>query len=186
MAKLPEFQMERYYDLWEFSVRHHISPSDCESMSIGELLELAGEPVSTLTDLQLGYTECRGEPDFREAVAGQYEEVGSEDVLVFNAPEEAIFVAMMTLLRPGDRVVVQTPCYQSLIALARHHGCEVIEWALREVDRAEGTDGHWGMDLDELEQLLVADTKMLTARPTLTVLYESRPCSDDRRASGSV
>ena len=39
--------------------------------------------------------------------------------------EEAIFLFMHAVLEAGDHVVVQSPCYQSLVEVARGIGCEV-------------------------------------------------------------
>ena len=107
--QIRDFQLERYFGLYEFSVRHQLSVSDCESCEIAELLELAGEAQDSLLSLKLGYTESRGDPKLRAAIAEHYEECGADDVVVTNAPQEAIFLAMHAVLKAGDRVVVQTP-----------------------------------------------------------------------------
>jgi aspartate/methionine/tyrosine aminotransferase len=148
-----EFRLERYFARWEFRARHLLGASDCETLAVRELLELAGEPAATLLDLHLGYTESQGDPVLRERVAA---ETGvAPDEIVTAVPEEAIFVFMSSLLRPGDRVVVQTPCYQSLAELARHRGCEVVPWPLVE------TDVTWRADLDALERLVTPGTRLV-------------------------
>lgn len=150
-----EFQLERYFASWEFTAPYLLSASDCETMSVGELLSIAGVPLSALADLRLGYTESQGDPALRAAVARFHTGVTAADVMIANAPEEAIFLVMMTMLKPGDRVVVQTPCYQSLFELAAYRGCDVHPWPMVE------TDGGWRMDLDYLGDLLSADTRLL-------------------------
>jgi aspartate/methionine/tyrosine aminotransferase len=149
------FQLERYFGQHEFTVRYHLCCSDCETLSVGELLDLAGLPVSALADLRLGYTESQGNRALRERVAAFYREAGAEDIVITNAPEEGIFVAMEALLQPGERVVVQTPCYQSLMELARHKGCDVQPWPVRET-----ADG-WELDLDGLDALLAPGAGLL-------------------------
>ena len=62
---------------------------------------------------------------------------------------------MMTLLEPGDRVVAQSPSYQSLYEVARYRGCEVQPWPLAE------TETGWRLDLDHLAGLLTPETKLL-------------------------
>ncbi len=150
-----EFQLERYFAQWEFEVPYLLSASDCETMSIGELLAMAGVRLETLAELRLGYTESQGDPALRERIANFYPGLTADQVIITNAPEEAIFLTMMVLLQPGDRVVVQTPCYQSLFELAVFRGCDVQPWPL--VER----DGAWQMDLDYLADLLAADTRLL-------------------------
>jgi aspartate/methionine/tyrosine aminotransferase len=149
------FQLERYFGRHEFTVRHHLCCSDCETLSVGELLDLAGLPISALQGLRLGYTESQGNPALRERVAAFYREAGAGDIVVANAPEEGIFLAMEALLSPGDRVVVQTPCYQSLMELARHKGCDVQAWPVQET--AEG----WELDLERLDALLAPGARLL-------------------------
>jgi aspartate/methionine/tyrosine aminotransferase len=150
-----EFQLERYFARWEFTAPYLLSASDCETVSVGELLNMAHVPLSELANLRLGYTESQGDPGLRTAIAGFYSRATPDDVLVTNAPEEAIFLAMMALLKPGDRVVVQTPCYQSLFELARYRGCDVHPWPM-----VETNDG-WRMDLDHLTALVTDGSRLL-------------------------
>ena len=149
------FRIERYYGLHEFTTPHNISASDCESMTVAELLDLSGTPLSDLASLRLGYTESQGHPLLREGIAALYAEAKAGDVVVTNAPEEAIFILVETLLEAGDRVVVQAPCYQSLRQLALHKGCDVHSWEVLE------TPGGWRLDLDRLEALLTPGTRLL-------------------------
>jgi aspartate/methionine/tyrosine aminotransferase len=150
-----EFQLERYFARWEFTAPYLLSASDCETVSVGELLNLANVPLSELGDLRLGYTESQGDPGLRTTIADFYSRVTPDGVVVTNAPEEAIFLVMWALLNPGDRVVVQTPCYQSLFELAHYRGCDVFPWPMLE------TDDGWRMDLDHLADLLTEDTRLL-------------------------
>lgn len=152
---LPPFLLERFFGDYEFAVRHLLCASDCETVSIGELLEIAGAPTSVLTDLRLGYTDSQGEPELRRALANGFESVPAERLVVTNAPEEAIFVAMTALLEPGDRVVVLTPCYQSLFEIARWRGCEVAPWPL-----VDG-EGGWELDLGELARQLTGGARLV-------------------------
>jgi aspartate/methionine/tyrosine aminotransferase len=149
------FQLERYLGRYEFTTPHHLCCSDCETVSVGELMQLAGMPLSALANLRLGYTESQGDPALRDLVAGFYELAGAGEVVITNAPEEGIFLVMEALLRPGDRVIVQTPCYQSLMELARHKGCDVQPWPVRETDRA------WRLDLEHLDALLASGARLV-------------------------
>jgi len=146
--QIRDFRLERYFGLYEFSVGHQLSLSDCETCSIGELLDLAGEPQEALMSLRLGYTESQGDPALRDAIARHYEHCTADDVVVTNAPQEAIFLAMHALLKPSSRVVVQTPCYQSLFEVARSIGCTVVPWSIKETEQG------WEYDLEGLPALL--------------------------------
>jgi aspartate/methionine/tyrosine aminotransferase len=146
--QIEPFALERYFARHEFTARHLLSPSDCESLSLSELLALADPETRGLWEnLSLGYTESPGHPLLREEIAGMYAGLSADHILTA-APEEAIFLAMNALLRPGDRVLVLTPAYQSLHSIARALGCQVEDWPLAP------RDGAWTLDLELLDKLL--------------------------------
>ncbi len=149
------FKLERYFAEYEFKASFLLSPSDCETMSVAELLRAAPpDSLELWRELRLGYTETAGHPLLRAEIAGMYEGIAPDDVMIA-APEEAIFIAMQTLLAPGDQVVVVAPAYQSLYEIARHIGCAVTRWELE-----AGRDG-WRLDLGRLERLLGGRVRML-------------------------
>lgn len=131
---LPPFRLERFFARHELSVEHLLCASDCESWGVGELLALEPGAEAGLADLPLGYTESLGAPGLRREIAGLYETVGPDDVLVFSGGEEAIFALMHVALEPGERLFVHFPAYQSLHEVARGRGCDVVLWRAREED----------------------------------------------------
>jgi aspartate/methionine/tyrosine aminotransferase len=153
-VEIAPFAIERFYAQHEFTTRFMLSSSDCESTTIGELLALDPAAHEALLAQRLGYTEDTGAPYLRATIASLYERVEPDDVLVLTAAEEGIFTAYHALLRPGDRVVVETPCYGSALEVARSAGAEVVEWYRRFEDG-------WRHDVDELERLLEPDTRLL-------------------------
>jgi aspartate/methionine/tyrosine aminotransferase len=154
--QIKPFKLERYFAQYEFNVKYLLSPSDCESLSMDELLHMASPGSLALWQgLKLSYTESQGHPLLREAVAGLYKHMPPANILIA-APEEAIFIAMQTLLKPGDQVVAVSPAYQSLHEIARSIGCEVIKWSLQ-----PGMDKSWRVDLDQLEDSLTERTRLL-------------------------
>ena len=91
--QLPSFELERYFARHEFSTPYLLCSSDVESYELDELLALADEETGALwRGLSLGYTESAGHPLLRAEIAGLYEGLSAEDVLVFAGAEEAIFV----------------------------------------------------------------------------------------------
>jgi aspartate/methionine/tyrosine aminotransferase len=153
--KIPPFATEQFFSLYEFATPHLLCASDCETMSVGELLQLAGADASTLLDLRLGYTESQGDPALRAVIAALYEDVDPEEVVVLGAPEEGIYLTMRTLLEQGDHVIVLTPAYDSLLNLAEHVSGAVSRWPIRP------TPGGWSLDLDALDRLITADTRLV-------------------------
>ena len=69
---------------------------------MAELLARASGPTRALWDgLRLYYTESAGHPRLRAAIAGLYDGVDPDDVLVFAGAEEAIFAWASTELGPA-------------------------------------------------------------------------------------
>lgn len=149
---LTPFQLERYFARYEFQAPHLLCSSDCESLSLHELMNLEPEAQESLEALSLGYTESQGHRELRAEIARHYQQIDAAHVLAHTGAEEAIFTFMSALLEPGDHIVVQTPCYQSLAEIARSIGCEVTAWQTRE---QEG----WALDVEVLQRQIRASTK---------------------------
>jgi aspartate/methionine/tyrosine aminotransferase len=153
--QIQPFKLERYFARYEFNARYLLSPSDCETMGMHDLLALADPSARALWDnLALGYTESPGHPLLRDEISRLYTGLSADHVLTA-APEEAVFITMNVLLRPGDRVVVVTPAYQSLHEIARAVGCQVVDWPL--ISRKGG----WAVDLEALDRLLSIPTRLV-------------------------
>lgn len=152
--EIAPFQLERYFAKYEFSARYLLSSSDCESLSLAEMLEMADTQIAGLwEELKLGYTESWGHPLLREEIANIYQGVDQPDVLVV-VPEEGIYLLMHALLEAGDHMICTFPGYQSLYEVARSIGCEVSTW---EPDEERG----WHFDNEELANLMRAKTKLV-------------------------
>jgi DNA-binding transcriptional MocR family regulator len=110
--RLQDFALERFFARWEFRAEMILCASDLEGWPMRELLELA-EPADRRRwdELRLGYTESSGDPALRAEIAGLYDHVSPDDVLVFAGAEEAIFAIENVLLGPGDHAVVVRPAY---------------------------------------------------------------------------
>jgi len=149
------FALERFFSRTEFTARHLLATSDCEGLSLDELLDRA-EPdlLDRWRHLRLGYTESEGSAELRGEIAGLYETVRDREVLVA-VPEEAIFLFMNALLDEGDHVVCTFPGYQSLYQLAVSIGCSVSAW-----EPSEGA-ARWHFDPDSLRKLVRHDTKLV-------------------------
>ena len=151
------FAIEQFFAKYEFTTPYLLCASDCESMTVGELLTLAGRSLDDLGRLPLGYTESQGHPQLRHMIADMAPGINPHQVVVVNAPEEGIYLTMRTLLEPGDEVVVVAPAYASLLQVAEHIcGREHIHlWPI------EPTEQGWRLDLAHLESLITPKTKLL-------------------------
>jgi aspartate/methionine/tyrosine aminotransferase len=155
MPPLTPFKLERYFARYEFKVQYLLSASDCESLSLHELLALADpDSLGHWEQLRLGYTESQGLPALRAEVARLYQTLTPDDVLILT-PEEGIFIAMHTLLEPGDHVIAIAPAYQSLSEIARSLGCAVTPWTFAP------QASEWRLDLDQLARSFTPRTRLL-------------------------
>jgi aspartate/methionine/tyrosine aminotransferase len=155
------FHTERFFAIHEFTAPYILCASDCESLSVDELLQLAGASWESLGRLRLGYTESQGAPALRERVAELYASVDADQVIGLSAPEEGIFLTMHALLEPGDEVIVLTPCYDSLVNVAEYLDCRVTRWPLVEADEPPDGPGGWRLDLEALERQVTPRTRLI-------------------------
>jgi aspartate/methionine/tyrosine aminotransferase len=152
--QLNPFKLERYFARYEFSAKYLLCSSDCESLSIGDLLAYEPGADEGLKRCWLGYTESSGAPSLRQEISHLYAGIQPDQVIVHNGAEEAIFLFMHAMLQPGDHVIVHWPCYQSLSEIARSIGCEVTFWEAR-------LENKWTLDLDELKSSLRPNTRAI-------------------------
>ena len=151
---LPPFKLERYFAKYEFITEFLLCSSDCEAMSIGDLLAVEPDAAQKFQDVWLGYTESQGSPTLRKEISKLYETIPPENILVHTGAEEAIVLFMFATFKKGDHVIVHSPGYQSLAEVARAAGCDVSPWRARE-------ENDWAIDLDELRHLMRSNTKAL-------------------------
>ncbi|MBL8061415.1 MAG: aminotransferase class I/II-fold pyridoxal phosphate-dependent enzyme [Anaerolineales bacterium] len=152
--QLSPFKLERFFAKYEFNTEYLLCSSDCESMSIVELLALEEDATERFHNQWLGYTESLGSPSLRKEIAGMYSTTQPEDVLVFSGANEAICLFMMAALNKNDHVIVHTPHYQSLSEVANAIGCETCAWQARE-------ENGWSLNLDDLKSLIQLNTKAI-------------------------
>lgn len=154
MTQLPEFRLETYLGRWEFAARHHMTASDAQTLTIGELLELSGpDGLGRFLRQPLSYTEPYGAADLRAAIAATYDACAAEDVLCFAGAEEGVYAFYRAALDEGSHAIVVTPNYQSAesVPLAI---CDVTGVALEE-------DENWTLDIDKVAAALRPNTRAI-------------------------
>jgi hypothetical protein len=151
--KIEEFSLERIQSLYENVVSLNLSDSGVHPMSIRELLGPA--EIDELTELELGYGWTNGEVSLRETIAGLYADRTADNVIVTNGSAEANFLMVMSLLSPGDEIVVFTPNYLQIHGWARAIGVDV-----KAVAHQPHAD--WAADIDMLRKTVSARTRLIT------------------------
>ncbi|MBN7758362.1 aminotransferase class I/II-fold pyridoxal phosphate-dependent enzyme [Nitratireductor aquimarinus] len=150
-----DFALEVHFSRWEFNARHHMTASDMESMTLGELTQMAGPAArEQLDSLWLGYTETWGAPDLREAIAATYDGLSASNILCFAGAEEGIYAAMRVMLTPDDHAIVSVPNYQAAetvpLGLCAVTGVPLLE------------DKNWRLDLDAVRAAIRPNTKLIS------------------------
>jgi len=105
------------------------------------------------------YSPSGGTIDARK-VAAEYMsrtrniDVGPEHTIVMPGVKPIIFTTMMTIINPGDEVIVPNPGYPTYESVANFIGAKPIPMHLKE-------EKDFRFDTDELKQLVNKNTKML-------------------------
>lgn len=148
MNGLPPFQTELYFAEFEFTAPHLLSSSDCQTITVSELLEIAGESPQSLLEISLGYSPTWGSDSLREAVATWSQTLTAEDVLILSSPMEGLFLVSQAL---DVETIVLTPAFDALKNLP----AQVKQWAL------QPTDEGWRLDFEALDSLAGPETGLL-------------------------
>jgi aspartate/methionine/tyrosine aminotransferase len=149
---LPPFKLERYFAKYEFNTEFLLCSSDCEAMSIADLLAFENGAAEKFQTTWLGYTESQGSPSLRKEICNLYTTIQPENILIHAGAEEAIYLFMHAMFKKGDHIIVHVPHYQSLSEVAKGLGCQVSPWTARE-------ENGWALDLSELRDLVRPNTR---------------------------
>ncbi len=162
---MEEFELERIQSLYENTVDLNLSDSGVHPFNLNTLL--TPDEIAGLLQVELGYGWTSGAVELRQRIAALYKDRTPNEVLVTNGSAEANFLMVMTLLDPGDEIVLITPNYLQIRGWAKAIGITVREVPLRQ-------DLGWLPDLAEVEAAVSPATKLITVchpnNPTGAVL----------------
>jgi aspartate/methionine/tyrosine aminotransferase len=148
--KFPTFEMERMQSVWEHRVKYDLSESGVEAMTLEEAVRDPRELMRT----RIGYAEGVGRDGTRTLVSSFHSGSSADNVVITTGTSEANYLAITTLVSPGDEVVIVMPNYMQLHGLATGLGARVREVWLRE-------ERGWTIDLDALAASVNAKTKLI-------------------------
>ncbi|MGI9202196.1 MAG: aminotransferase class I/II-fold pyridoxal phosphate-dependent enzyme [Woeseiaceae bacterium] len=151
--KIEEFTLERIQSLYENVVPLNLSDSGVHPMAIRDLLNES--EIDELLQLELGYGWTNGDVSLRSTIANLYENRGPDDVIVTNGSAEANFLMVMSLLNPGDEIIVFTPNYLQIFGWAKAIGVDV-----KTVQH--DANANWAADIDALRRTVSAKTRLIT------------------------
>jgi len=146
--KIEPFGVEEWMNAYEETARINVAETCVESLTVGELLDLSGGRESFLDEFlarKLTYGEIPGSFDLRAHISRLYDTQDEGNILLAHGGIGANFLALFTLVEPGDRVVVVKPTYQQLYSVPRSFGADVRILSLR-------PENAFLPDLEELEK----------------------------------
>jgi capreomycidine synthase len=148
-ALLEEWLREHY-----FTAELDLGSSGVPCWSFAEFRDIVGLDPAELDGIRFDDSDSFGSGRLRKAIADRFGDGDPDRVMATHGSSEAVFLAMASLLNPGDEVVVVSPGYHALSATAAGIGCRIVPWRLRE---ARG----FAADLDALRGLLRPATAMV-------------------------
>jgi hypothetical protein len=83
--RIKTFKVEQWMNEYENDATYNLAETCVDSMTLGELLELAGrdpkEYLAGLSDLRLTYGHIYGSPSLLKGIASLYQDVGEDDIV---------------------------------------------------------------------------------------------------------
>ena len=147
--KIETFGVEQWMNRWETLAVNNIAETCVDSLVLYELLEMSGRKEEVMVDLlgtRMTYGDIKGSERIRGLIGELYEDRDPERVLVMNGGSAANFLALFTLVEPGDRVISVWPTYQQLTSIPKAFGARVDILQLR-------PENSWLPDTEELGKM---------------------------------
>lgn len=156
--KITPFGVEQWMNKWETRCEINLAETCVTSLTIEELLRLAGktqEMPGDLARMKMTYGDIPGSEALRSAVAALYADQSADNVMITHGTIGANALIYQTLVSQGDKVVSVTPTYQQHTSIPESIGADVHTLPLL------AEDGYLP-NLDRLEELVGTDTTIIT------------------------
>ncbi len=138
------------------------APPQAINLALGELgfpmpEALKEQAIRLLREGNPAYTPNAGLPELRSAVATTHQ-VNPEEVMITNGAEEAVFIALMSIVNPGDIVAIPDPDYPAYPAIASILDARVV--------RLPFESDFTTIDWDKWERLLTGCKAIILSSPS--------------------
>jgi len=112
--------------------------------------------VRAITEEQNGYTSHAGLPELRKKVASDYPYLGDDAnrVIITAGSQEALYLALLTLVDDGDEVLLPNPGFVAYPTIVRMAGGDAQFYRLPR-------DDGFGFDIEEFRSALTPRTKVV-------------------------
>ncbi len=142
---LPIFCLERWQSERETRAKILLSESGVEPVTIERLHDL-GASIE-LEKVSLGYGWTRGAPTLRHVIADYLSFASPDNILVTSGGSEANYLTVLSIINPGDTVIVDMPNYMQIPGL--------LSWRRAEVLEAWRTPlSHWRLPIDDIVDII--------------------------------
>lgn len=151
------FKVEIWMNEWETRCRYNLAETCVASITIEELLTLAGQnqaDLSALLPMKMTYGAITGSARLRDAIAGLYAAQSPEAVTVTHGTIAANMLVHKALVAGDDHVIAITPTYQQHYSIPASIGAKVETLAL------QAKDGFLP-DLTRLRAMVTPQTKLI-------------------------
>jgi len=154
--KIRNFGVEIWMNKYELECELNLAETCVESLTVAELLDMAGKTdiAAELLPLKLTYGEIEGSKRLRDLVAGLYERQKRENTVITHGAIGANALVHLTLIEKGDRVISVLPTYQQHYSIPESIGADVQILKL-----TEQTD--FLPDLEKLKKLATPGTRLI-------------------------
>lgn len=152
--KIDKFKVEEWFNKYESGAVYDLADTCVESLSVNELLKITGGSFEEIFSKKLNYGDIHGSLRLKNAICLLYENQRPENITVTHGAIGANQLVMLSLIECGDKVVSILPTYQQHYSIPKSIGAKVKTLFLKEKN-------NWLPDLDELEQLVGNDTKII-------------------------
>jgi len=148
------FMLEREMGTWEHQVKYNLSESGVQPMTSVELLGEDPALIEQMLNVELNYPPTNGILELRENIAAIYPGASPDDVIVTSGAAQANFTSILTMLDPGDEIIVMVPNYLQIWGVAKNLGLKVKTFPLKH-------ELGWGFSIDEFHATVTKNTKLI-------------------------
>jgi aspartate/methionine/tyrosine aminotransferase len=118
--------------------------------------EILDAAATALRQSSNQYPPSRGLPSLREAIAAHYrrhfdQQIDPDHICVTSGATEALGAMILSLVEPGDEIIIFTPAYDSYAPMIRRAGARPVEIAL--------TAPRWRIERDSVEAAVTSRTR---------------------------
>jgi aspartate/methionine/tyrosine aminotransferase len=157
--RIKTFKVEQWMNEYENDATYNLAETCVDSLTIGELLTLAGkkpeEFLAGLSDYRLTYGHIYGSPKLLGGIASLFQDVKADDIIPTHGCIGANHQVLISLLEPGDSMISVAPTYQQHYSIPESVGAEVNILKLT-------PENGFLPDLDELRRMAGPKTKLIS------------------------